>query len=74
MSEDSSSCHIYERYADSVAAMVHLTTFGQRFAERFLAAVDLTRLTVCGSANEGVKNVLGGFGALVMSELNGLVR
>ena len=74
LSEDNGSCHIYERYADSAAAMVHLKTFGERFAQRFLAATDITRLTVYGSANEEVRNVLGGFGASFMSQLNGFAR
>jgi quinol monooxygenase YgiN len=74
LSNDNGSCHIYERFADSAAAMVHLTTFGQRFAERFLAAADLTRVTVYGNANEEVRNVLGGFGASFMSGLDGFAR
>jgi quinol monooxygenase YgiN len=33
ISEDGTSCHIYERYADSAAAMVHMGHF-PAFSER----------------------------------------
>ena len=42
LGEDNSSCHIYERYADSAATMTHLGTFGEKFAERFISMVDFT--------------------------------
>ena len=42
LGEDNSSCHIYERYADSAATMTHLGTFGDKFAERFISMVDFT--------------------------------
>ncbi len=74
LGEDNSSCHIYERYADSAATMTHLGTFGEKFAERFMSAVDLTRFTVYGAPNDEVKGVLGGFGATFMGQLNGFAR
>ena len=36
LSEDKTTCHIYERYADSDAVMAHLGNFGSNFATRFL--------------------------------------
>jgi len=74
LSADQASCHLYERYADSAAALTHLGTFGEKFAERFLRAVDLTRLTVYGAASDELKGVLGGFGASFMSQFNGFAR
>ncbi len=71
---DNSSCHIYERYADSAATMTHLGTFGEKFAERLLSVVDITRFTVYGAPNDEVKGVLGGFGATFMGQLNGFAR
>jgi quinol monooxygenase YgiN len=74
ISEDDGSCHIYERYASPDAAMVHLRTFGERFAQRFLSATDITRLTVYGNTNEELRSVLGGFGASFLGQLNGFAR
>ncbi len=71
LGEDNSRCHIYERYADSAATMIHLGTFVEKFAERLMSVVDITRYTVYGAPNDEVKGVLGGFGATFMGQLNG---
>ncbi|MDA0733282.1 MAG: antibiotic biosynthesis monooxygenase [Chloroflexi bacterium] len=74
LSEDNSVCHIYERYADSDAAKIHLTTFGERFAKRFMGMVNLNRLTVYGSPDEGLRKELDGLGATFMPQFNGFAR
>ncbi len=73
-SDDGSACHIYERYADSAATMIHLAAFGENFAERFLAAADVARLVVYGNPNEEVRGAVGGFGAVIMEQLGGYAR
>jgi quinol monooxygenase YgiN len=42
ISDDGGRVHISERYTDSAAVIAHLTTFGQKFASRFLALVSPT--------------------------------
>ncbi len=74
ISEDSQSCHIYERYADSAATMTHLGAFGEKFAERFMAAVDPTRIVVYGTPNNEVKEALSGFGPIFMAPFGGFAR
>ena len=74
LSEDNSSCHSYERFADSAAAMTHLGNFGEQFAERFLPLVEIRQFTVYGAPNDEVKAVLSGFGATFMDPLNGFAR
>ena len=74
ISEDSKKCHIYERYADSSAALTHMSTFGAKYAERFMAAVDQTRFVVYGNPNNEVKAVLAGLGAVFMSPFGGFAR
>lgn len=74
ISEDNKHCHIYERYVDSAATMTHLTTFGEKFAERFMAAVDPTRFVVYGDPNNDVKAALTEFGAVFMSPFGGFTR
>jgi hypothetical protein len=54
--------------------MTHLGSFGQNFAERFLAAADPTRFVVYGNPNDEVRGALAGFGAVHMSQIGGFVR
>jgi len=74
MSEDGQSCHIYERYEDSAATMTHLGTFVEKFAERFMAALEPTRFTVYGNPNDEVKETLSGFGPVYMTPISGFAR
>ena len=74
ITEDGTTCHICERYADSDAAMVHLGTFGSRFAERFLSCVEPTGFSVYGDPSGEVQGVLDGFGAVYMGWFGGFVR
>jgi len=71
---DNQSCHIYERYADSAAAMTHLGTFGEKFAGRFLAVLEPQRITVYGNPNDEVKKALSGFGAEFLAPIGGFAR
>ena len=74
ISDDGSAVHLYERYADSVAVLAHVGTFGERFAGRFLAAVDPTRFVVYGSASDEVKEALAAFGPAYMTPFGGFAR
>ncbi len=71
---DGMTVHIYERYADSAATMVHLGNFGAKFAERFLACVDPARLMVYGDPSAEVRDALAGFGAAHMTQFAGFAR
>ncbi len=73
-SDDGKSCHIYERYADSAAAMQHVGAFGANFAGRFMGAVTPTRFVVYGNADDAVKQALSGLGAVFMKPAGGFVR
>ena len=74
ISGDESTCHICERYVDSAATMIHLGSFGQNFAERFLAAVTPARLVVYGDPNDEVRAALSAFGAVHMAQIGGFAR
>lgn len=74
LSGDSTTCHIYERYADSAAVMKHLATFGARFAERFMASVTVKSIIVYGNLNEEAKNALGELSATFMTPIGGFAR
>jgi quinol monooxygenase YgiN len=72
--DDGRVVHLYERYADSPAALAHLGTFGEWFAGRFLAAADPTRLTVMGRPSDEARAALSGLGAAYLSPFGGFVR
>ena len=73
-SEDGTTYHIYERYADSDAVLSHLQGFGENFAERFLAAITPTRFTVYGNPNEAARDVLSGLNPTYMADAAGFAR
>lgn len=74
ISADEQSVHIYERYRDSAAVMTHMTTFGDKYAERFLDAVQPSRFVVYGNPSEEVMNTLGPIGAVHMPQIGGFAR
>jgi quinol monooxygenase YgiN len=74
ISEDSKTCHIYERYTDSSATMIHMGTFGEKYAERFNTAVEATRCVVYGNPNSEVRDALSGLGPVYMSPFGGFAR
>lgn len=73
-SADEKQCHIYERYADSAAALIHLGTFGERFAERFLDVLTPVRLVFYGAPTPELKEAMDGFNAVYMEHAEGFTR
>jgi quinol monooxygenase YgiN len=74
ISEDNKSCYAYDRFTDSAAAMTHLGIFGEKFAERFMACVELKTPLVYGNPSDELKEALSGFGPLFLKPLVGFVR
>ena len=74
VSDDQSTCHIYERYADSAATMVHLGNFGSKFAGRFMKVLKPTKFVVYGNPDDKVKDALNPMGAVYMSPIGGFAR
>ena len=74
ISDDESVIHSHDRYADSEAALEHLSAFGEQFAERLLAAVDPTSFVVYGNPTAPAREALDAFGAIYMERLAGFVR
>jgi quinol monooxygenase YgiN len=63
VSDDGKVVHVYERYADSAAALAHLRAFEKKFGGRFLSMVGRKRFTVFGTPSDELRRVLDGFGA-----------
>ncbi len=73
-SSDGSACHIYERYGDSSAVMIHLVAFDMKFAGRFLELFKPVRFVVYGSPSQEVKNALADFNPVYMQQVGGFSR
>ena len=71
ISDDGRACHLYERYADSAATMVHIGNFGANFAERFMTCVEPTAFHVYGAPSAEVRGALDGFGAQYLGWFGG---
>ncbi len=71
---DGKNIHIFERYADSAATLIHLGNFGAKFAERFMACVEPTRFMVYGDPSAEARSALAGFGAVHMAQFTGFAR
>lgn len=68
VSKDGAQVHVYERYANSAAALAHLENFKTRFAARFEAMVARRQFTVFGYPDDpALKEVLDRFGAVYLS-------
>ena len=72
--EDGGVLHGYERFSDSGAAVAHLSAFGEKFAQRFLAAVDPTRVSVYGTPSDDAKQALAAFGPAYLTPVGGFAR
>jgi quinol monooxygenase YgiN len=71
--DDDRVVHIYERYADSAAAMRHMEVFG-RFAERYLAETDPLGFTLMGSPTDEVRAALSDDPPLYLRSFGGFAR
>lgn len=67
ISEDGKQVHVYERYADSAAALAHLRNFAKNFGQRYLTMVERRRFTVLGRPNDELREVLDQFGAIYLT-------
>ena len=72
--DDNRTVHAYERYADSAAVLVHLATFGEKFAQRLLGAADVTRFVVYGAPDDEATQALSGLGPSHMTPVGGFAR
>jgi quinol monooxygenase YgiN len=74
LSTDGTACDLWERYADSAAALIHMATFGEKYASRFLSVLAPKRVTLYGAPNEAVREGLAPFGAVYMAPVAGFSR
>jgi quinol monooxygenase YgiN len=74
ISDDESTVHIFEKYADSDAMISHVNGFLEKWAGRFLECVDVTRFTVYGDPSAAARELLAGFGPTYLGPWGGFSR
>ena len=74
ISADGKTCFFFERYADSKAVMIHTKTFGEKFAERLMAMIEIKSFQVFGNPNDEVKEAIGPFGAKFHQSIGGFTK
>ena len=72
--EAGENVHIYERYADSAAVQVHGESFGSKFAERFMDAVDISAFNIYGEPSDDVRAAYAEMGASFFGTFGGFFR
>lgn len=74
VSEDQRTVHIYERYRDSAAFVVHVEQTFAGYAARFLSLVSVRSLVVYGNPNAGARQALDTFNATYMNLFDGFAH
>ena len=74
LGDDNQSAHVFERHADSAAAVTHLVTFGRMYGKRFADVADRKRFTVFGTPTPELKRILDPLGARYCAPLAGFSR
>src|SRR5438105_1723942 len=74
LGEDRSLLHVYERFADSDAALAHMKTFGETFAGRFMEILDPVRIVVYGDASDEVREGLAALQPVYTTPFGGFSR
>jgi len=60
---EGTAAYVYERYADSLAAEVHLKVFAEKFGDRFSSLVERKSFIVLGDPSSDLRKLLDQFGA-----------
>jgi quinol monooxygenase YgiN len=74
VSVDGSTGQVYERYANSEAALAHVATFNRDFAERLGTMADLARHTVYGRPSPALKQAIAGSRPIYFDNVAGFER
>ncbi|WP_169542955.1 putative quinol monooxygenase [Sneathiella aquimaris] len=74
LSEDETICHIFERYASSDAAMIHMGNFGSKFAKQFMGVLKPFRCTLYGEPSDAVCDAMKPMGYVAMKSAAGFSR
>ena len=74
ISGDSGEVHIFEKYADSEAMVLHVNGFLSKWAGRFMECVNITRFVVYGDPSPAAREILDGWNAKYLGPWGGFSR
>ena len=74
ISADCKVAQVHERYVQSDAALTHLESFNQNFADRLMTLVEPQRMTVYGSPSEALRQAIAGADPVLMESAGGFAR
>ncbi|MGD0663670.1 MAG: antibiotic biosynthesis monooxygenase [Syntrophorhabdales bacterium] len=74
ISDDGSTCHNYERYTDSEAAVKHIVAVMTKFSDRIDALAEPKRATVYGNPSDELRKMLSSMGAVFVKPIAGFAR
>jgi quinol monooxygenase YgiN len=74
ITEDGTSVHVYERYINSEAYLIHLENFGQKYAERCFTYLTVTNIAIYGNPSDKVREVFKAYDPVYMSPFAGIAR
>jgi quinol monooxygenase YgiN len=74
ISDDGSTVHIYEKYADSEATVKHVNGFMEKWARRFMDCVDVNGMTTYGNPDDAAREVIAPFGGKMLGTWGGFAR
>ncbi|MFO7571095.1 MAG: antibiotic biosynthesis monooxygenase [Gaiellaceae bacterium] len=74
ISEDNGTVHIFEKYADSDAMILHVNGFLEKWARRFMECVDVTGCVAYGDPSPAAREILDGWNAKCLGPWGGFSR
>lgn len=74
ISEDGASGQTFERYEDSAAALVHLASFNENYADRLMEMIEPKGMIVYGNASAALRKELAGANPVYMELVDGFSR
>jgi quinol monooxygenase YgiN len=74
IADDGKSVHVYERYADADACVLHLMKLGETYAQRLFACLTCTKIAVYGTPNDAVREIFTPFAPAYIRRFAGVAR
>lgn len=74
VSDNGRDLHLFERYVNADAAMIHTRTFGERYAARFFDVLTPVRMTLYGAVDDRVRSAMKELAPEVITRAAGFSR
>lgn len=74
ISEDSKKCYLFERFENSDALLVHLSSFMKNYAGRFMEILKVKKFELFGNPGDAARDKMNKMGVKYNSPLGGFLR